>query len=176
MDEPQILATIISETYTRADLNRRLSYIRSFCEQVLFGSEVNVDLASFLKKKGATSMDISVMTGWGDDFFNFFNSKNLYKVLKSLDIDLKSLPVATIYLPYEHSAIEINKLGKWFRDSLNSDILLDIKVNQNLLGGCAFVWKGIYKEFDLHFFLQRSKEELLKIFESYANEPNRQYQ
>lgn len=175
MDEPQILSTIIGDTYTVSDLSRRLALIRAYSEHRIFLKSNPKNLETFLRDKGASELDIEIMTSWNEDFYNYFNKDNLYFVVKNLEVDLKTLVTITVYLPYTPNGEEVVKLGKWFRESLNTDILMDIKVNDQLIGGCAFVWKGIYKEFDLHFFLKKSRKELLNIFESYVKQSNTQH-
>lgn len=168
MDEPKIISTIIANTFTTADLNRRLSYIREFGQEIVYHPDDKISLTDFLESKLAAISDIATFTILGDNALSGFDKDNIYGIINNLEADLKNLPVITVYLPYPPETDEIVRLGKWFRTAMNNDVLMDLKVNKELLAGCAFVWKGIYHEFTLHFFMKKSREALLKIFESYV--------
>jgi F0F1-type ATP synthase delta subunit len=68
--------------------------------------------------------------------------------------------------------IDINdreKLGKWFKDNLSPTALLDLKVDEKLIGGISFVWKGIKHEYSFKKMVQKKKDQILEIMDTIGN-------
>lgn len=167
MDEQKLLSTIIQNTYSTADLNRRISLARQYTEGLLFAGEMTSP-ADFAKKRSLNLEDGQSLAQWDKEFFSEFTPENVYARFNKLKEEAKKLPVITVYLPFNPDYDDIVRIGIWLRKTLaDPRIVMDIKINPNLLGGCAYVWKGVYHEFSLHHFVKKNKEEIKKVFEEY---------
>lgn len=167
MTADQLFTTILHTAYTRADLQRRIRLLREFLEKSFYSPEAT-DLTKFLLSKRATTDDIDAFLAWGDSFLDAFNKDNTYKLLNTMSEMIKSIPVISVYIPYEPVPAEVVKLGTWFRRSVGDNILLDIHTDPTLLGGCAFAWKGVYRDYSLRYYMHKRKEEISKIITDYV--------
>lgn len=50
-----------------------------------------------------------------------------------------------IALPKE----EIRRLEQWFREQVDPQILLDIRKDPSVIGGCQIIWQGMEGDFSL---------------------------
>jgi hypothetical protein len=60
-----------------------------------------------------------------------------------------NLPVVTLTLAIHPTAEEIRQLGQWFRQNVDSQILLDIHQDPEIIGGCRLIWQGFEGDFSL---------------------------
>src|SRR3989338_2332956 len=165
------LETILSNTYTKKDLSHRLYLLREFLEERLFSEKKNANiiyqLNEFFEKKKEKRDEFNALVAWGYDFFEIFNTENLYTKLKEIEDKVGGLPVVTVYLPIFLPIYEIPKLGDWIRKNVQAGALVDLKADPQLIGGCALVWKGTYKDYSLRYYLDKSKEAIKRVVADY---------
>lgn len=167
MDEQKLLSVIIQNTYSTADLNRRISLAREYLEGLLFSGNT-ANPADFAKKRTLTPEETLSFAQWDKDLISGFTPDNVYARFDGLKEEAKKLPVITVYLPFNPDSGEAAKIGIWLRKTLaDPRIVMDIKTKTELLGGCAYVWKGVYHEFSLHHFVKKNKEEIKEVLEEY---------
>ena len=58
-----------------------------------------------------------------------------------------------ITLPKE----ETRRLEQWFRRNVDPQILLDIRKDPNIIGGCRIIWRGFEGDFSLRRKFQEGK-------------------
>lgn len=58
-------------------------------------------------------------------------------------------PVVIITLATTLPKEEIRRLGQWFRRNVDPQILLDIRQNPDIIGGCQLIWRGFEGDFSL---------------------------
>jgi len=76
------------------------------------------------------------------------NSKPLEGKLSS---DGKSTitPDITITLAVSLPEKEVRRLGRWFRQNIDPQILLDLRRDPKIIGGCQLIWQGFEGDFSL---------------------------
>jgi len=56
----------------------------------------------------------------------------------------------------------------WLRENLDQPrLVFDFKVDPSLIGGCAFVYKGVYKDYSLRARISDNKDKIIGEFRKY---------
>lgn len=159
----EMLPLLLKTTYTTADLSARIRSLREHWQNRLYHKlpppsngesepdKEDVHLVEALDKFLPKSSDIS----------------NMHKMFTTLSIAIKNLPVVVVYLSFTPVPDDSEKLGKWFRENVESHILMDLRVDPSLSIGCAFVWKGRYYDLSLHYYMEKEKTKFLELLEHY---------
>lgn len=168
MTTEEIVKTIVKSTYTTADIQRREMFLRQYLEQAYFVPDAERDVTKFLLAKHAQTDDMKAFVAWGDGFFSQFDKNRMYKMLSEIEEMIKTLPVVGVYVPYECTPAEIIKLGKWFRTNVDKMVIIDVHTDPTLLGGCAFVFNGVYRDYSLRYFMQKYKDTISNIIKAYV--------
>lgn len=166
MTEDQLFETILHDTYTLTDFHRRLKLLRDFLENSFF-TQQRQSYSDFFKKHQISASDLELLSSWGDNFYNSFEQENVYKILKNLEEKIKDIPIVTVYLPLAINSPMPANIGKWFRENIKSIVLLDLKTDYSLVLGAAIVYNGIYRDFSLHYYISKYKDEILSIIGEY---------
>lgn len=74
---------------------------------------------------------------------------------------IQSLPVITMHLAFEPTQDTVASFSNWFLVTLKKEVLLDLVLDQSLIGGCAIEYKGKYKEYSV----KKKLEELYNLKE-----------
>jgi len=62
---------------------------------------------------------------------------------------IENLPLVTITLATVLPKEEIPRLGQWFRRHVNREVLLEIRRDPQIIGGCQIIWQGEEGDFSL---------------------------
>lgn len=160
-----ILATILQNTFSLTQFKSRLRLLKSHFLQVFFGGEPDptYNPALNLNKPGLNDSD------WLESlppvFYQKFTKDNIYDIFSAIEKTGSNLPILTLYLPFEPNEATQNQLGTMTRTAFNfPTLLLDIKLDPNLIAGPALSWKGIYKDYSLRAKLAEKRQDLSKEF------------
>lgn len=160
------LSTMLSNTYTKMGLLRRLRLLRTYLEQSFFAKN-SQSVKAFLKEKGESDSDIEAMDAWGAAFYKGFTQKGFYKAIDGLRKDVDSLPAVSLFVPFDAPEEEVEKLGKWCRDHVDKKAILDVRQEPSLGLGCAIAWNGMYRDFSLHHYLSKNKGAVMEVINSF---------
>ncbi len=173
VETEKMLETIIANTYTRNSLAHRLDLAKGFLEYYFFQGHENRNLIYLLNEyinlKKENRDEFNAMVAWSYPFFNQVNKSNFYGVLSRLETAMKALDGATIYLPIILPPYEHPKLCGWFRANVHPRFIIDLRFDRSLIGGCAIVYKGVYHNFSLRYFLERDKPAIKSVVEEYLS-------
>jgi F0F1-type ATP synthase delta subunit len=67
--------------------------------------------------------------------------------LNELHQAVDALPVMTLYIPVAFPEVELAGIAQWARQECAPLLLLDIHIDSQVVGGCAFVWNDRYHDF-----------------------------
>ena len=168
MTDDQILETILTSSFVKADVMRRIRIIREYLEQRFFTPEGTKDLPEFFKATKIAEEDQGAINAWGKDFFTSFTKENAYDLIEHVLTKVKDLPTVNLYVPMEVSPEEAPKLGAWFRRNVGSTILIEVHVEPTTFGGCAFAWNGVYYDFSLRHYMHNKMTEIRKVLTDYG--------
>ncbi len=155
----QILSLILKNTYTLHDLKHRLRILKAVVEQKLFGT--NTAALTFSPE------ETSWLNSLGSEFIAQFNEKNVYTLFGAAEKAIENTEAVILYLPFQADQATVNQLGSWFRQNLTNNLLFDIKLDPNLIGGCALVRGGIYKDYSLKSKIYDQRDKILTEFRKY---------
>jgi F0F1-type ATP synthase delta subunit len=161
-----LLETILGNTYTKTDLQHRVTLLREFLEYQFFKPHDKVNLVyllnEFINTKGELRDEFNALMAWDFSFYSQFNKENVYNVLEQIEKESEKLPVVTIYLPFVLPIFETPKLGNWLRKNIASNVIAEIKTDATLIGGCSVVWNGEYRDFSLRSRMGKHKGTVKK--------------
>lgn len=168
MTDEQLLKTIIDSSFVKADVLRRTRIVREYLEQRFYTPGEKKVLKEFLSGGSISPDDAKVVGGWGESFFGSFTKENAYDLLEKVNGHVKDLPTVNLYVPVELGPDEISKVGKWFRENVDKNILIELHVEHATLGGCAFAWNGVYTDYSLRHYLHKRIDKVRKVLTEYA--------
>lgn len=166
MSLDQILQKILSNTFTRTDVGKRLLLLQDFLETVAYG-EVSKpgSLSEALQAHYAgseRSAEASAVAAWGEETLRFMAEARMHERLRELKEQLTALPELVLYTSTILSSANIASLGSWCRANIDPRILLELRTDPSAIGGCFFVWKNQYHDYSLSYFINKNREKILK--------------
>lgn len=155
-----ILNTILKDTYSLGQFKHRLRILKSNLLKTFFGGEE--------ENASPSPEDLNWLKSLPDNFYQKFNKENVYEIFSGLEKKSVGLPTLTIYLTFEPNDENLTQLGSFSRKTFNlPSLLLDTKLNPDLIAGTALVWKGIYKDYSLKSKIEARKEEMTTGFKRF---------
>lgn len=155
----EILSTILKDTYSLTSLKHRLRILNSYFLKTFFGeTEATVDIP-------LSTQDSNWLKSLPESFYQKFNKDNVYEIFSGLEKEIETLKILTLYLSFEPDELTLSQIGFSARKTFNlSLLLLDIKVDPNLIAGPAMTWKGVYRDYSLRAKLEEKKQDLSEEF------------
>lgn len=112
--------------------------------------------------------DKGALRSWGTEWLEPLTRENLQTELQALRKWLSGVPTLLLYVPVTFDTATVAELSEWARREVNSSVLLDIKVDANMIGGCSFVHDAVYYDRSLHGRLRLAPETVSEILDAYA--------
>lgn len=156
-----LIGIFLNQTYTVSDIKRRLILLKVFIYSKFFGSSFN--------EKEYDPTDLKWLQSLGEEFLKNFQAKNASLTLSKLEAEFKKLKVLTVYVPFEIPDTEANQLGQWLRQTIGETMMFEVRIDPDLIGGAAFSWKGVYKDYSLRQTISERRSEILETFKGYVN-------
>lgn len=158
-DKHNLLEKILENTYTMDVLKKRVKVLRQ---------KVNIELFNLkIDPKHQDNEHTAWINSLGKDFFKVFTKDDFQKVFEELDRQISEIQPLVIYFAYDPGPSQIVLIGGWLRENLGKNFIFDIKLDYSLIGGCALVWKGIYKDYSIKSKISQNKEKILESFRDF---------
>lgn len=157
--ENKILDRILQNTYTLTSLRKRIKALKEKMNIELYNLKVE---SKELDKEEAAWVD-----SLGPDFLSQFKRDDFHEVFEELDKSISALQPLVIYLAFDPGPSQIILIGAWLRQNYNKTFIFDIKIDPSLIAGCAFIWRGVYKDYSLKGRLQENQDKISSAFKSY---------
>jgi len=111
------------------------------------------DLFTKILSKNFTKLSaIKALEAWEEEENKKSSKKDAIASLQHDVVEARkkidSLEPLHLFLPKEIPDEELEKIANYLRES-NKNLLLEIKIEPELLGGCALSYKGVYKDYSL---------------------------
>jgi hypothetical protein len=169
----KIITIILRNTYTTDDLMDRLGLMRRYYEAILFKKEGEHPEQRSIQEFFAHEREeytLEVLETW----FAAFQAQHIdplvvYEALDAIEEDIAGLPTMALYIPIRFSHEHIARFGEWFRAHVQPNILLSIRIDARVTGGCGFVWNNEYQDFSLRYYLQKHRGRLIDMYENYTH-------
>lgn len=153
-----ILNTILKDTYSLTQIKHRVRILKDYLLKTFFGNT---------QAENLSEQDLKWLKLLPKEFYRNFSKDNIYTIFDSLEQQLGKLNPLTIYLTFEPDEITLTEIGNYGRNLWGNYLILDIKINRELIAGCALVWKGIYKDYSLRAQIEAKKDQILESFKKY---------
>lgn len=111
--------------------------------------------------------ELDWLNSYGIQFLNDFHKESFYQSFTKIEEYVSKLKALTIYLAFEPKEEQAKQIGSWVRDLYSQKMVIDFKYDPELIGGSAFIWNGIYKDYSIRSRIQGDKERLLSSFKSF---------
>jgi hypothetical protein len=160
---------MLHNTYTTDDLVERLALMRKYYGQRLFSGAANASLHDALKSECSTHT-IEALTTWETRFTTEgISPLVVYEALDAVEEDLAGIPAVTFYVPIHFGPEHIERFGRWFRENVQPNILLTVRTDPRMVGGCGVIWKGTYYDLSLRYYVTARRNDIVKMFDKYTH-------
>lgn len=148
---------ILTSVYTFHDLLDRLQFLKTYLKIKIFGG----------KEENFSSQDMIWLAGLGKDFLEDITKDNLDQTFADLEKKIKIVKPLVVFVPNELPSEVIRDIVVKLRRDYGPNFLVDLKVDPNLIAGCALVWNGIYKDYSLRGKMTEMRTEVLSILKKW---------
>lgn len=160
---------MLRNTYTTDDLIERLGYMRRYYGVKIFteGSKKNIDEVLHTECEEHTLMRLK-------EWEREFEKSNIqpvvvYEALDTVQEEIISIPTITIYVPVRFRPDDVERFGIWFRENVQPNILLSLRVDPRSTGGCSMIWKHMYYDFSLHYYIQKNRDAIVHVLNEHLH-------
>lgn len=164
MQAPSPFQSIIAYVRTTQEAAELLLHIDSLLTRLY-----TVEQEPF-EKIAYASLDPQIAKAIHDEFislhFSWSNSEEIKNFFNNLKETVQHHAVITLTLSYKPSNESITAFSNWTRTNIDSNTLLEINLDQEMIGGAVIVYKGNYLDLSikksLTDYFQKHKNEILK--------------
>ncbi len=165
----KIISTMIEATYTTDDLIERLGLLRKYYDVVLFTEATSATVREVLEGK-CDDRTLRLLEIWVSTFEKQkIQPLVVYETLDTVQEEVAGVPAITLYVPVRFNIMQVEQLGKWFRENVQPNILLSLRIDPRTTGGCAFIWNDEYHNYSLRYYIEKEREEIDKVFNKYTH-------
>jgi hypothetical protein len=174
--EDQILNEILKDTYTVNSFKKRFQALRlKLVGEIYVRKESKESEASThptqtagLDSSDSKSKEQEWLAGFDQKLLSQLTSDQFSAMSDHIDQYLAGLNSLTIYFVFLPDHAQIKNIGEWLRKSLNNPkLIFNVKVDPGLIGGCAIVYKGVYKDYSMKAKISENKGQLIEEFRKY---------
>lgn len=97
------------------------------------------------------------------------DQKNVYEIFDQTEAALKATQPLIICVSSPLPPENIKEIARRVKQDFGKNFLIEIKIEPELIGGAALVFRGIYKDYSLRQRLLDHKTEILQILEKYVS-------
>lgn len=140
------LKDLTKQIITKEDLIILLEEI-NLTENFIF-KDVSTPLSE--KLKGKTRHGFRDLVEKLEKESSFFRSPNQqFSFFQNLKKNLKKIPQLKLELVFEPSIEFLLKIKQWFKEKNKQEVILDLSVNPEIVGGTIIEYQGRYRNFSL---------------------------
>ena len=150
---------ILENAYTLGQLRHRVRLLKEYLYHQIF--------AATQPQPQFEPVDSSWLNSLDKTFLAMFNKDNVDKTFENTEATLDTLKPLIIYIAFPPTEELIAQIGFFLRNNLKNHKLFEIRVDPNLVAGCALSFKGIYKDYSLRMLIQSKRAEILASFKKY---------
>lgn len=172
MEQQEVIQKILANTYTEIDAARRLLLLHDFADHISYGTTTGsaADYAGMLMERYRDSVDqvtAEAVAAWGPEVIALCAGSSGSATLASLKAAIDSLPEMTLYVPVMLAPTDIASIGEWCRAQVHPQVLLTMRIDSSVIGGCAVVWNDAYWDFSIEYFMEKYKAEFTGILDEF---------
>lgn len=158
---------LFKDFVTYQQVTKALKILKLYLEQKLY-HQADLDIDSFITINAGNQ----TYQHWLKEFANSDEAKtisvsNYSKWISDLKELVESTPKIIVYVPFVFPEAKLGQLHKTAVEAVGQFVYLDIKFDEDLLAGCAIVWKGNYKDYSLRSTLRSKQEGVKKLLQQF---------
>jgi hypothetical protein len=171
----EVFQQLLQNTYTSDTLYQRIRLLKEYYETHLYSQNEegqHITIENFCAQKSIDPDTTEALTAW-ERYFHEHTSgaEESIKTLHELEQNIHLLPSIVVYLPLIFDNQEIAKIAGWFRTNVRKDMILEVKIDANVTGGCALIWNNTYYDFSLRYFMRKERAGIVSMLNAYGS-PN----
>lgn len=126
----------------------------------IFEKEFNPEKV-FLEQFGIEKKD-AIYTLLRNNNVNTQSRLDIKEFLEKIQQKIDSMQTVSIILAFEPKESTLKSISQWFLLNINKQALLDVKVDRNLIGGCAILSGGKYLDFSIKPIFEKAFDRTFK--------------
>lgn len=156
--EEKILDEILKTTFTLDSLKKRFLVLKLKMESKIYSSE----------DKKLKEEDVEWLKSFDEKTLEAVSGKQFPETIKFIENFINGINKLTIYFVFLPTEAQLKEIGTYLREGLkNPRLVFDLKIDPNLIGGCALAYNGVYKDYSLKGKISANKEKLVEEFRKY---------
>ncbi len=165
-----IYSDITKTSFTLTHVQHQVEVWRSLVESALF----HEDDATPLERYAAAVSELptteqQLVAQWNpDQWLPTISTESFAHFLENLRVWAASVKTLVVYVPIELPELEVGLLAQTVRETYGPDSFVDVRIDPNVTGGCAFIVDEQYHDYSLHGQLKRHPEIMTEIFNTYV--------
>lgn len=169
-DTAALVQVFCSNTYTVADMRRRLGLLRECVNRSLFSDQTIDPVVTFTATLAAHGReeDVVAVTAWGDQVMSRLTVATMQQQMAALQAAVDALPVMTLYIPVSFPESELALIAAWCREAIAPDLLFAVRIDPKVAGGCAFVWNNNYYDFSFTALSKKQPHIITRKLNAYV--------
>lgn len=165
----QIISTMLTNTYTTDDLTDRIALMRRFYSVRLFTGGEHATLESTLSD-ACDTYTLTCLSEWHRAFeAAHISPLVVYEALDEVEESIVGLSAVTLYVPVRFGHEQVVRFGTWFRENVMPSLLLTTRVDPRMVGGCGVVWKDVFHDLSLRYYMNRSRSAIIALCDTYTH-------
>jgi hypothetical protein len=170
----ELFKNLIRTIYTVEDFHDVLGILKHFLNEYFYkGHSKTTIYAAFtafteehMKDRVEYAELGSVIPKITADFFSSFTKENSSSLLQEIESLADSVPHLVMYVPVRFPESLVQRLGVWVRKNVHEHTLLEIKVDRLSVGGCQFVWQGVFHDYSIQYFMNKKQNDIRNMIRS----------
>jgi hypothetical protein len=171
----EIFKNLIRTIYTVEDFHDVLGILKHFLNEYFYKGDSKTTIyaafTAFIKaynKDGeeAQAEHGNVFPKVTADFFSSFTKENSTSLLQEIESLSGNVPHMVFYVPVRFPESLVQRIGVWVRKNVHEHTLLEMKVDRLSVGGCQFVWQGVFHDYSIQYFINKKRNDIRNMIRS----------
>jgi hypothetical protein len=160
---------MLKNTYTTDDLIERLGHMRTYYGIKIFTEGSTKQIEDVLRTE-CEEHTLKRLKEWEKEFEkSSIQPIVVYEALDTVQEEVTGMPTVTLYVPARFSPEDVERFGTWFRENVQPNILMSLRVDPRSTGGCSMIWNHTYYDFSLHYYVQKNREAVTRMLNEKIN-------
>lgn len=165
----KIVSIMLADTYTTDDVVERIALLRRYYGVKLFAGGSQTTLRESVGAE-CDEFTVGVLENWETKFAAAgIQQLVVYEALDAIEEDLSGMPSVSLYVPIRFTHEHIERFCRWFRQSVQPNILLSLRVDPRVGGGCGVIWNDVYHDLSLKYHIHEKRAEVVEMFNRYTH-------
>jgi len=165
----KIISIMLKNTYTTDDLIERLGHMRTYYGVKIFSEGSTKTLDDVLRAQ-CEPHTLKRLAEWEQAFdAGKVQPLLVYEALDTVQEEVAGMPTVMLYVPARFNPEDVERFGTWFRENVQPNILLTLRVDPRSTGGCSMIWKHTYYDFSLHYYIQKNRDAIVRVLNEHIH-------